>query len=231
MLLSEILKEAKAPQNQIDAALKMEDKMTEVNAEAATRRKTVKELKEQLAEFDGVDPAKYKEAQKKMAKLEEDRLKADGNYAGALDEATKTLKAEVESLKGIIDTKGKALSTALIDTAVLTAIDGKAINNDQVLSLLRGNIKMDGEAPMVMNGDAPRLNTIGDKMSVAEYANDFLTQNTHLVNPKGGGSGSGGNINTNKGGENQITRKEYDGMDAVAQAKHFKDGGTIVDSQ
>ena len=231
MLLSEILKEAKAPQDQIDAALAMEAKMTEVNAEAATRRKTAGELKEQLKKFDGIDPDKYKEAQEKMAKLEEDRLKADGNYSEALEAATATLKAEIETIKGLLSTKDTALSTALIDNAVITAIDGKAINNGQVLSLIRGNIKLEGETPVVMDGDKHKLNEKGDKMSVADYATSFLTENTHLVNPKGGGSGSGGNSSGNKGGENEITRKEYDGMDAVAQSKHFKDGGTIVDSK
>lgn len=228
MKLSEMLKEAKAPQDQIDAALEVEKSLEKANDESKNRRLTANELKEQLAKFDGFDAEELKGIKEKAAKAEQDNLKAAGKFEEALAAGLKGKDTEIETLKGLLGKSNTALSKSLIDNSVITAIDGKAINNEQVLSLIRGNIKMEGEVPMVMDGEGHKLNTKGEKMSVAEYAQDFLQNNLHLVNPKGGGFDSKGNQN-NTNNANSISRESFDSLDPVAKAAHFKDGGIVVD--
>ena len=183
MKLSDILKEAKAPQEQIDAALEMESNLTKVNDEAATRRRKAGELKDQLAKFDGIDPEEAKGLMEKIATAEQDKLKSEGKYEEALAKGLKELSGDVETLKGLLKDKDGKLSTVLIDNTILSAIDGKAINPDQVMSLLRGNIKLEENAPVVMEGEAHKLNKAGERMSVAGYAQEFLANNPHHVNP------------------------------------------------
>ncbi len=208
---------------------KTQSALTKANGESADRRKTANDLKAKLAAFDGIDVDKYNESVKAAAKAEEDRLKQEGKFEEATATKLAPLKAEIETLKELIAGKDGKLSKVLIDNAVLSAIDGKAVNNEQVLALIRGNIKMDGDSPVVMNGDAPRVDDKGNHISVADYAVSFLADNAHLAKASGGGSGSQGNNGNNNQSGKSVTRTVFDGMTPVAQAAHCKDGGTISD--
>ena len=229
MKLSDRLKEAKAPQDQIDAAIKIEEGLDKANDEAGHHRKSKKELKDQLAKFDGVDPEEFIKLKKHADDLEQERLKAEGKFDDALAAGLKEKDAEIESLKGLLGDSRTALSKQVIDNSVMVAIDGKAVNNEQVLSLIRGNIKMEGDTPVVMKGEAPMLNESGEKVTVSEYATTFLTQNPHLVNPGGGGAGSGGNQGSQNQGGNSISRETYDTLTPAQQSKHCADGGIVTD--
>ena len=207
----------------------MQAALTKANGESADRRKTANDLKSQLAAFDGIDVDKYNESIKTADKAEQDRLKQEGQFEEALTKGLASSKAEIESLKELISGKDSKLSKVLIDNAVLNAIDGKAVNNEQVLALIRGNIKMDGDSPVVMNGDAPRVDDKGNHISVSDYAVSFLADNAHLAKASGGGSGSQGNNGNNNQGAKSVTRSAFDGMSPQAQAAHCKDGGIITE--
>ena len=209
---------------------KLKESLSDANSESASRRKTAKELKDALAKFDGFDPGELKSLKEKAATAEQDRLKAEGKFDEALAEALKEKDAEIESLKGMVSTKDATISKHLIDNSVITAISGKAINSEQVLSLIRGSIKMEGDSPVVMNGDSPMLNKkTGEKLTVADFANGFLEENPHLANPGGGGGGSKGNGGDQQKGGNSVTRSQFDDMSSTQQAAHCKEGGKIVD--
>ena len=228
MLLSELLKKNNAPQDQIDAALEMEKSLDKANDEAAHHRKSKATLKEELAKFDGIDPVKYKETQGKIDALEQERLKGEGKFDEALLKATKLLQTEIEDLKGKLSGKDEALSTALIDNGIITAIDGKAINNGQVLSLIRGDIKFEDNKPVVMDGDKHKLNVKGERMSVAEHATSFLETNPHLAKAKGQGHGSQGGKGGGAGSK-EMLRADFEALNPTEQAAHCSDGGTIAD--
>ena len=228
MLLSELLKKNNAPQDQIDLALENEKKITDLNDESGSHRKQRNEARDELKKFNGIDPAKYKEDQGKIDALEQERLKGEGKFDEALEKATKLLKGEIEDLKGQLSGKDTALSTALIDNGIITAIDGKAINNSQVLSLIRPDIKFEDNQPVVMDGEKHKLNAKGERMSVAEHATSFLDANPHLANPKGGGHGSGGSGGGNKDGKSML-RSDFEALAPTEQAAHCTGGGTISD--
>ena len=204
--------------------------LADANSESASRRKTAKELKDALAKFDGFNPDELKTLKEKAATAEQDRLKAEGKFDEALAEALKEKDNEIAGLKELISTKDTTISKHLIDNSVITAIDGKAINSAQVLSLIRGSIKMEGETPVVMDGDNPVLDKkTGEKVSVADFAMGFLEENPHLANPSGGGGGSQGNGNGDKGGADTVTRANFDTMSPEQQSAHSLGGGKIVD--
>ena len=214
------------PQTTLD---EMQGALTKANGESADRRKTANDLKSKLAAFDGIDIDKYNESITSANQAEQDRLKAEGDFEKALEKGLAGSKTEIETLKELISGKDGKLSKVLIDNAVLSAIDGKAVNNEQVLALIRSNIKMDGDSPVVMNGDAPRVDDKGNHISVADYAVAFLADNAHLAKASGGGSGSQGNNGNNNQGSKSITRAQYDALPSLSQAAHCKDGGIITD--
>jgi hypothetical protein len=228
MKLSEQLKESGADQAVIDAAIKTEEALEKANGEAKTYRLEKKGLKDQLSKFEGIDVDDYKNTKKQADELKRQQLEAQGKYEEALAEATKTLNAELDSMKGIISSKDSALSKALIDNAIITSIDGKAINNDQVLSLIRGNIKLEDNQVVVMEGESHRLNAKGERMQVDEYASSFLEENPHMMKAKGGGHGSNGSKGGSDG-ENTISREAFDGLQPAQQVEHFKNGGLVKD--
>ncbi|MCK5610650.1 hypothetical protein KAR91_52745 [Candidatus Pacearchaeota archaeon] len=169
------------------------EKIEKVSSEAASYRKSKGELKTELEKFAGIDVDKYKANMDAATKAEQNRLKQEGEFEKALESGLAASKAEIETLKGLIAGKDGKLSKVLIDNAVLSAIDGKAVNNEHVLSLIRGSIKMDGDNAVVMNGEAPRVNDKGEHVTVADYAVTFLAENPHLAQASGSGSGSQGN--------------------------------------
>lgn len=228
MKLSEILKKAEAPQDQIDAAIATEEALEKANSEAATRRKTASELKDKLALFGDLNPEEINSLKDKASKAEQARLKAEGNFEKALEEAMKGLTGENEKLQSLIKGRDATLEKLLIDNSILSAVDGKAVNGEQVMALIRSNIKLDGDSPVVMEGESHKLNPKGEKMSVAEYALDYLDKNPHLAKANGGGSGSGGN-NGGKAEGKVIPRADFNSMDGLSQANHIKSGGTVTD--
>lgn len=209
--------------------LELGDKLTAANSEAASRRNTAKELKDQLALFGDIDPDQVKALQTKAAQLEQDRLKGEGKFEEALAEALKGKDSEIAQLKEMVQGKDASLSKLTIDNTFLGAIDGKAVNSDQVLALVRGNIKMEEGSPVVYENGAPKLNGKGDRMSVADYGLEFLATNPHLALPDGGGSGSQGNNGNGGKGGNVMNRTDFSKLDPSAQAAHCKGGGTIID--
>lgn len=223
------LKDALLKIDELASALETSQTATvKANGESKDRRLEAKELKDRLAALDGIDVDKYKASVAAAEQAEQDRLKDAGKFEEALEKGLAGSKAEIESLKALIAGKDGKLAKVLIDNAVLSAIDGKAVNNEHVLSLIRGSIKMDGDSAVVMNGDAPRVNDKGEHVTVADYAVTFLAENAHLAKAGGPGSGSQGGDGGGKGGA-VVTRADWDGMGQGAQDAHLADGGTVTD--
>jgi len=207
---------------------KMEEINEKANAEAKSRRLENKELKDMLAKFEGIDPDKFKEMQTVAERAEQERLKQAGEFEKALEQGLHSLKSENEKLKEIIGGKDSRLAEVLIDNTILAAIDGKAVNNNQVLKLLRENVKLDGDAAIVLDGDSPKLDEKGNLLSVKDYALSFLAENAHLARPSGGGSGSQGNTGANTGART-IKRSEFGALKPSDQVAYLKEGGQVAD--
>ena len=219
---------------ELDEALakvkEQEEKIQKLNDESSHHRKSGNELRDKLAAFDGVDPDDVQKMIKGAAKAKQDKLKSEERYDEALAEATKTLKAENEQLVSQLGTKDGLLTDALIDGKILSSIDGKAINPGQILTLLKPHIKMENGIPVPMNGEAPATNEKGARLSVDEFAQDFLSKNPHFVKASGGGANSGGNSGGQSNSAKTMTRSEFDSItDPSIAPKFFAEGGKVVD--
>ena len=89
------------------------------------------------------------------------------------------------------------------DSLLSSASKHKANVPDQVVQLLKSNVKLndEGKVEILAENQQPRYNTKGELLSVDEYVQEFLTQNPHFQSATPSGSGSQGNVdrlNANK---------------------------------
>ena len=77
-----------------------------------------------------------------------------------------------------------------------SASKNKAINPDQVVELLKNNIKLNesGNVEILDKSGLPRYNQTGELLTTDELVQEFLTQNPHFVSATPSGSGSVSNV-------------------------------------
>ncbi|MCK5616618.1 hypothetical protein KAR91_82925 [Candidatus Pacearchaeota archaeon] len=203
MKLSDILKEAKAPQAQIDAALKMETGLDTANSEAKTRRLKIKELEEGAAKFKDVDPTKYKEAMDTLAKLEEDKATKAGDFEKVKQTLVENHNKATKELTEGRDGWKKKYETLAVDKEIITAAAaGKAIKATDIAALVRSNITMGDDGTIAIKKDGkPLMDSEGKNVSVKKYVTDYLGENLNYVQGSGGGGGSLGGSGEGQEGE------------------------------
>lgn len=228
-LLSDTLTEAKAPQEQIDAALAMEktaeengSKISTLNSEARGYRKKASDATTELEKYSGVDLDE-------LTALREKSLKASGDF-DTLKEDLQTRFTEKETgYKTQITSLSSQLEKVAIDKNLLAAASlGDAIDPAQVATLLRGNVKLEEDGSIsVMEGDKVRTDGKGENLSLEAYVGEWLKDNLHMVKGKGGGAGSGGGAG--EGGDTKtMTLEAFDAMTPKAKMDFMKDGGKVT---
>ena len=170
------------------SAEQVEDKIKE--RLARERRKIYKELG-----TEDLNVAKSALAEKEAKELEIKKQR------GEFDEIMKTQadksNTEISNLK-------KQLEQIKVNDSLLSsASKHKANVPDQVVQLLKSNVKLndEGKVEILAENQQPRYNTKGELLSVDEYVQEFLTQNPHFQSATPSGSGSTGNVdrlNANK---------------------------------
>ena len=120
---------------------------------------------------------------------------------GEFDEIIKTQADKSNS--EIANLKKQLEQIKVNDSLLSSASKHKANVPDQVVQLLKSNVKLndEGKVEILAENQQPRYNTKGELLSVDEYVQEFLTQNPHFQSATPSGSGSVGNVdrlNANK---------------------------------
>jgi len=157
---------------------------------ARERRKIYKELG-----TEDLNVAKSALAEKEAKELEIKKQR------GEFDEIMKT-QAD-KSNQEIANLKKQLEQIKVNDSLLSSASKHKANVPDQVVQLLKSNVKLndEGKVEILAENQQPRYNTKGELLSVDEYVQEFLTQNPHFQSATPSGSGSIGNVdrlNANK---------------------------------
>jgi hypothetical protein len=231
MPLSETLKTAGAPQDQIDAAIKMEGsltdsdaKITTLNSEAAHHRKNASGLSDQLKAFDGMDPVKYAEI---MEKHHKDSGDFDTLKTNLTEKFAASEKASSEKYNGL-ESKYKNL---VIDKGILAIASGlNAIDPGEIVDLLRKNVKLSEDgSPVIMDGETPKTDGKGGVLSLQAYVEGFLADKPHHVKAGKSGHNSHGNKEKDGSGGKTISRAAYDDLSAGEKSTFSKEGGQVTD--
>ena len=107
------------------------------------------------------------------------------------------LKEKSEEYSKKIGTLESELKDIKINKALLSsASKNRAINPDQVVELLKNNIKLSdsGSVEILDKNNIARYNSKGELLTTDEFVQEFLTQNPHFVTATPSGSGSVSNV-------------------------------------
>ena len=121
------------------------------------------------------------------------------------EEKTKIQKGEFEQIlkekSEEFNKKYSSLESELKDIKInksllSSASKNRAINPDQVVELLKSNIKLNetGNVEILDKNGIARYNNKGELLTTDELVNEFLTQNPHFVTATPSGSGSVSNV-------------------------------------
>lgn len=207
---------------------KLQADLTAANGEAASRRNQLREAKDKLAGFDGIDPEKYQSAISAKQELEDAKLKAEGNFEKLLESKTSELQKIItqkdDQLKNVTTLREKEQ----IDGSLIASLArNNAHSPDELSILLRGNISLDDQGPFIKDADGSPMVKDGKRVAVDGFVSDWLAERPQYV--KSGPSGSGSQGGKGKSSSNSITRGELDALTPLARASHFKGGGTVTD--
>tara|TARA_Y100000004_G_scaffold193804_1_gene257013 strand:+ start:141 stop:860 length:720 start_codon:yes stop_codon:yes gene_type:complete len=168
--------------------------------EATPKTYTEKEFKDAMAavksraedkvlrKFEGVDVARYNDliAKEEQAKLAEQKRK--GEFEKILQEQSAKANEKINTLTS-------ELTRIKVDQALLnSASTNKAINPEQVVQLVRNQVKMSdtGQVEVINESGQTRYDDQGQPLTPQDLVNEFLQKNPHFqqAGPAGGGSTS-----------------------------------------
>ena len=129
-------------------------------------------------------------AVKTQKDLEEKQKIQKGEFEEILKNKTQEWNKERTNLEGQL--KDIKINKSLLSSAS----KNKAINPDQVVSLLQSQIKLNesGNVEILDNNGLPRYNKNGELFTTDELVQEFLTQNPHFVSATPSGSGTVSNV-------------------------------------
>ena len=161
-----------------------QDDVNRIVAERVARERAKFEKKYSNVDLDHYNNLVGQEEARKQEELEK-----RGEYESLL-------KAQAEKFSGKIQQYETELHSIKIDGALLNeASANKAVNPQQVVQLLKGQVKLNeaGAVDVVDANGQVRYDDKGEPIKVSSLVNEFLTANPHFVSagPNGSGTGQG----------------------------------------
>lgn len=161
-----------------------QDDVNRIVAERVAREKAKFEKK-----YSGVDLDLYNDLVTKQEQARQQEMEKRGEFE-------KLLKEQAEKFTGKISQYQTELTSIKVDGALLNeASANKAVNPQQVVQLLKGQVKLNeaGTVDVVDANGQVRYDENGSPLAVSSLVNEFLTANPHFVSagPTGSGTGQG----------------------------------------
>ena len=161
-----------------------QDDVNRIVAERVARERAKFEKK-----YSNVDLDHYNNLVEKEEARKQEELEKRGEYESLL-------KAQAEKFSGKIQQYETELHSIKVDGALLNeASANKAVNPQQVVQLLKGQVKLNeaGAVDVVDANGQVRYDDKGEPIKVSSLVNEFLTANPHFVSagPSGSGTGQG----------------------------------------
>jgi len=181
--------EETAPQQQVEKQADTQEQtqfsqedLNRIVAERVAREKVKFEKK-----FANVDVDHYKTLIEAEEKRKQEELEKRGQYETLL-------KEQAEKFNSKIQTYEQELHSIKVDGTLLNeASSNKAINPQQVVALLKGQVRLNeaGGVDVVDNTGNVRYDDNGNPLKVSDLVKGFLQENPHFKAPTPRGSGTG----------------------------------------
>ena len=200
--------------------LSQED-VNRIVAERVAREKSKFEKK-----YSNVDINLYNDLVEKQEQARQQDLEKRGEYEALMREQAEKFNSKIQKYES-------ELHSIKIDGALLNeASAAKAINPQQVVSLLKSQLKLNeaGAVDVVDQNGQVRYDDQGNPIKVSHLVNEFLSANPHFVSagPNGSGTGQGVGKQTPVV-ENDVTKLNMQNPEHRAQyAKIMRAKGTRI---
>jgi hypothetical protein len=206
---------------------KLKEQTQSLSAEAASRRKALREAEEKLKNYDGVDPEEYRNLKEAVQAKEEEALKAKGDIDAIQARMRKEHEKSIKQLTEKYDQLELSYNNEVIDKALIAAFaSSNAISPDDCAALVRGRCARDEQGAYIKGDDGTPLLKDGKRVTLAEFAKDWIAERPHYAKAGKAGAGSRGG---SKGGDGKtITRSQFNELPHADRAKFFKEGGKVV---
>jgi len=162
-----------------------QDEVNKIVAERVAREKAKFEKK-----YSNVDVNLYNELIEKEEQRKQQELEKRGEYE-------KLLKEQAEKFNSKIQSYESELHSIKIDGTLMNeATNAKAINPQQVVALLKSNLKLNeaGGVDVVDAQGKVRYDDNGNPVAVSTLVNEFLSANPHFQQAGAQGSGTQGAV-------------------------------------
>ena len=162
---------------------------TEEQVEAIVQRRLERERSKISKKLDGIDIEEAKQLLEEKKQKEQELALQRGEFEKVMKETVSKKDTEISKLVS-------ELQKVRIDEQLVNVASGlKAINPNEVKSLLRNSVKLNdsGNVEVIGENGTPRYNEKGDLMSVNDLVAEYLNNNPHHLSatPSGTGSQSG----------------------------------------
>lgn len=224
------------------------DKLDEFRTNNVELEKRVNKLVEQAKLYEGIDPAKAKEAleqlqqiqDKKMldeGKIEELFAQRTGRMKSEFDEQLKAKESIIGQLKGEIEKVGAEKNKFILFTQLQRALEDPELGfQPGVADLVKEQVfrefqyrdekvvRVDKEGKLVYGKN-------GDAVGLSEFLTEVAKEKPYLVKPsQGGGARDKGNNNNGNNGQKQVNRATFEGFSDLGKFDFVKSGGKVVDA-
>jgi hypothetical protein len=175
--------------NTQETAVKEEPKLSQDDVNRIVAERVAREKAKFEKKYSGVDLDLYNKLVEEKEKTRQQEMEKRGEFE-------KLLKEQAEKFNGKIQQYESELTSIKVDGTLLSeASNQRAVNPQQVVSLLKGNIKLNeaGGVDVVDANGQVRYDDNGTPLTVSNLVNEFLTANPHFVSagPSGSGTGQG----------------------------------------
>ncbi len=197
---------------EVNNALSQDD-VNRIVAERVAREKAKFEKK-----YSGVDLDLYNQLVEEKDVARQTEMEKRGEFE-------KLLKEQAEKFTGKINQYQTELSSIKIDGALLNeASSNKAINPQQVVQLLKGQVKLNeaGTVDVVDSNGQVRYDENGEPLKVSKLVNEFLSANPHFVSAGPSGSGTSNGVGKqNPVVDNDVTKLNMENPEHRARYKEI----------
>lgn len=208
---------------------KLREALKRANAEAAERRHKLKEYEERLRQFDGIDPDEVRRLKELAQKAEEERLRKEGEFEELLKRRQAEWEKRVEQMQEQAKMWEQRYRQVAVDERLVAAFaKAGAVAPDEAAALTRAMVDLDDDGVYVKGDDGSPLLKDGKRVSIEEFAAQWLEERPHHRKAGPAGAGSVGGRGT-PGGKT-ITRAQFDALSPVERAAVLKEGLRVVDA-
>ena len=188
-----IIKQEEATEAATEVGTQDKSNFTQEQLERVVEERLARQRRTILKKYEGVDVDKYNN-------LVEEQETREKEAALKRQEFDTVLKTTVDKKDTTIQQLQSELHGIKVEGALLNAASAKrAIKPDQVVNLLRSNIRLadDGQVEVTDEKGVVRYTDDGALMTVDGLVEEFLTTNSHFITGNSAGSGSTSNSKPN----------------------------------